>query len=135
MATAFRPLRVLVADDEHVIADSLVTILRNHGFESASVYSGYSEMEMAFAWVPDVIISDISMPDVNGIDAVLSMARRLPNTKFLLFSGQSHGSLSRARDRCLKFVFFEKPVQPQSVIEYLKGCEAELNAQREAASA
>jgi DNA-binding NtrC family response regulator len=135
MATALRPLRVLVADDEHVIADSLATILRKHGFESASVYSGYGAMETAFAWVPDVIISDIRMPDVNGVDAVLSMARRLPNTKFLLFSGQSNDSLSRALERGLKFVFLEKPVQPQSVVEYLKRCEAELNAEREAASA
>ena len=99
------------------------------------MYSGYSAMETAFAWVPDVIISDIRMPDLNGVDAVLSMARRLPNTKFLLFSGQSNGSLSRALERGLKFVFLEKPVQPQSVVEYLKRCEAELNAEREAASA
>lgn len=134
MATPSRPLRILVADDEHVIADSLSSILRNHGFESVSVYSGYSAMEKAFEWVPDVIISDVRMPDVNGVDAVLNLARRLPNTRFLLLSGQSHGSLNRARERGVKFVFLEKPVQPQSLLEYLKACETDLYAQHDAAS-
>ena len=137
MATILRPLRVLVADDEHVIADSLATILRTHGFEATSVYSGYSAVETAFEWLPDVVISDIRMPGINGVDAALSMARRLPNAKFLLFSGhiQSHSNLSRAREQGLTVVFLQKPVPPHSVVEYLRVCENELNVEREVVSA
>jgi DNA-binding NtrC family response regulator len=137
MATSLRPMRVLIVDDEHVIASSLAAILRTHGFEAISVYSGYSALETAFAWIPDVVISDILMPGINGVDAVLSMARRLPKAKFLLFSGhaRSHGNVSRAQDRGLRFVFLQKPVPPQSVLEYLKNCELELNVEAKAGSA
>jgi len=130
MANTNRRLRVLVADDERLIADSLVMIFRTHGFDATSVYSGYSAIETALTLLPDVIICDISMPGVNGVDAVLSMSRRLPETKFLLFSGhaQSQNSLSRAREQGLKFVYLNKPVRPQIFIEYLTGYAAVLNA-------
>src|SRR5580692_9288960 len=129
MANASRPLRVLVADDERLIADSLVTILRIHGFEATSVYSGYSAIETALTLLPDVIISDISMPGVNGVDAVLSMSRRLPDAKFLLVSGhvQSQNSLNRAREQGLEFVYLNKPVRPEVFIEYLAGYAVGLN--------
>jgi DNA-binding NtrC family response regulator len=135
IATTLRPLRILIVDDEHAIASSLATILRTHGFEANSVYSGYSAIETAFEWLPDVVISDIHMPGINGVDAVLSMARRLPNSKFLLFSGHlpSHETVSRAHQQGLRFVFLPKPVPPQSVVEYLKGCEAELSLERASA--
>ena len=111
MATALRPLRVLVVDDEHIIGDSLVAILRTHGFEAISVYSGYSAIETAIEWLPHVIISDINMPNINGVDAVLSMARRLPKTRFLLFSGHapSESTLNRARQQGLRLLFIQKP--------------------------
>lgn len=127
MATTLRRLRVLIVDDEHVIASSLATILRTFGFDAISVYSGYSAMETAFAWLPDVVVSDILMPGINGVDAILSMARRLPNSKFLLFSGhlQSHETLSRAHQQGLRFVFMPKPVPPEWVVEYLRECELE----------
>jgi|SRR4051794_28350144 DNA-binding NtrC family response regulator len=137
MATTLRPLRVLVVDDEHVIADSLSTILRKQGFEVIAVYSGYSAIETAFEWLPDVVISDINMPGVNGVDAILSMARRLPRAKFLLLSGHlaSRSTVNRAHEQGLRFVFLHKPVPPESVAEYLKGCELDSNVEREGASA
>lgn len=131
MATNVRPMRVLIVDDEHVIASSLAKILRANGFEAISVYSGYSALETAFSWIPDVVISDILMPGINGVDAVLSMARQLPKAKFLLFSGHvlSHGNVGRAQDRGLRFVFLQKPVPPQSVLDYLRSCQLELNVE------
>lgn len=137
MATALRPLRILIVDDEHAIASSLATILRTHGFEANSVYSGYSAIETAFEWLPDVVISDIRMPGINGVDAVLSMARQLPNSKFLLFSGHlpSHETVSRAHQQGLRFVFLPKPVRPQCVVEFLNVCETELRVERKAALA
>jgi DNA-binding NtrC family response regulator len=137
MATTLRPLRVLAVDDEHVIADSFSTILRKHGFEVISVYSGYSAIETAFTWLPDVVISDINMPGVNGVDAVLSMARQLPRAKFLLFSGHltSQSTVNRAHEQGLRFVFLQKPVPPESVLEYLRDCELESSGERQTTSA
>jgi DNA-binding NtrC family response regulator len=117
-----RPLRVLVIDDEQPIADSLVTIFRNNGFDATSVYSGYSAIEAARSVHPDVVISDVRMPGVNGLDAILSIWRRLPSAKFILCSGQADYTdrLSMAREQGFSFVYLHKPIPPQSFIEYLK---------------
>jgi CheY-like chemotaxis protein len=129
MATP-RPLRVLVADDEHLIADTLVAIFRNKGFDASSAYSGYSAIETAVTLKPDVIISDVLMPGMNGIEAALSISKLLPDSKFLLFSGHagSQDSIRLARSQGLNFVFMHKPVPPGFLVEYLEDCALKLNA-------
>ena len=129
MATTRRPLRVLVADDEQLIADSLAIIFRNNGFDAISVYSGYSAMESAVSFQPDVVISDIIMPGVNGVDAVLSISQHLPASKFLLITGHAdcQDSLRRAQVRGLPFLYLQKPIPPRFLVEYLKDYALQLN--------
>jgi DNA-binding NtrC family response regulator len=132
-----RALRVLVADDEHVIADTLATIFRNNGFEVRSVYSGYSAIETAVHFYPDVIVSDILMSGINGIDAALSISRELPKSRFVLITGHADcdDDIEQARARGLKLMCFQKPILPQSLIEYLADCALDLNLERNLVSA
>jgi len=134
MATTRRPLRVLVLDDEHVIADSLAIIFRNSGFEARSVYSGYSAIETALDFQPDVVISDIVMPGLGGVETILSIWRRSPNSRFLLMTGNANrqDALHNARARGLQLVCLHKPVPPQLLIEYLTDCAYGMNVGREA---
>ena len=81
--------KVLVVDDERVIADTLSMILNQSGFESRAVYSGEGALEMAQAFEPDMLISDVIMADLNGIDAAIRIRGLLPSIKILLFSGQA----------------------------------------------
>ncbi len=137
MATATpRALRVLVADDEHVIADTLAAIFRNNGFDVKSVYSGYSAIETAVSYRPDVVISDILMSGINGIDVALSISRELPKSKFVLITGHSDydENLELARRRGLDLLCFHKPILPQSLIDYLTNCARELNLEHERVS-
>ena len=63
--------RVLVVDDERVIADTLAIILNQNGFEASAVYTGTAAVDRARDTRPDLIISDVIMPDMNGIDAAI----------------------------------------------------------------
>ena len=81
--------KVLVADDERVIADTLAIILNQSGFEATAVYSGEKAVEAARTLRPDMLISDVIMTDMNGIDAAITIQTILPNCKILLFSGQA----------------------------------------------
>jgi len=65
--------KVLVADDERVIADTLAMILNQSGFEARAVYSGEKALELAATFVPDMLISDVIMADLNGIDAAIQL--------------------------------------------------------------
>ena len=81
--------KVLVADDERVIADTLAIILNQSGFEATAVYSGEKAVETAKELRPDMLISDVIMTDLNGIDAAIKIREMLPACKILLFSGQA----------------------------------------------
>ena len=92
-------LKVLVADDEQIIANTLAIILNRLGFDARAVYSGEKLVEMAQSFQPDVLISDVVMSGITGIEAAIEVLAKLPSCKILLFSGQAATAnlLERAR--------------------------------------
>jgi CheY-like chemotaxis protein len=114
--------KVLVADDERVIADTLAIILNQAGFDATAVYSGEKAVELAASMKPDMLISDVMMPDLNGIDAAITVRSILPTCKILLFSGQAATAdlLDRARGQGHEFEILAKPVHPQDLLAKLK---------------
>lgn len=134
MDVATRPLSVLVVDDEQFIAKSLATIFRNHGFDATCAYSGYDAIRSAKSLRPDVIISDILMPGMNGVDAAVSIFRHLPDAKYVFVSGFSgfQENLSAARNQGLEFLHLEKPVPPKLLVEYLAGCRRQNQSNHDA---
>jgi len=115
--------KVLIADDEHVIADTLVMILNQSGFEAKAVYSGEKAVEMAQVFQPDMMISDVIMADLTGIDAAIRIRALLPKIKILLFSGQAATAdlLEKARSQGYEFEILAKPVHPQDLLSKLRG--------------
>jgi CheY-like chemotaxis protein len=114
--------KVLVADDERVIADTLAIILNQSGFEATAVYNGEKAVEAARILRPDMLISDVIMTDMNGIDAAITIRGMLPNCKILLFSGQAATAdlLDRARVQGHEFEILAKPVHPQDLLARLR---------------
>ena len=114
--------RVLVADDERVIADTLAMILNQSGFEARAVYSGERALEEAALWDPQMLISDVIMPDINGIDAAIRIRAMLPGIKILLFSGQAATAdlLEKARAKGYEFEILAKPIHPQDLLSRLR---------------
>jgi CheY-like chemotaxis protein len=115
--------KVLVADDERVIADTLAIILNQSGFEATAVYSGEKAVETAKTLRPDMLISDVIMTDLNGIDAAIKIRELLPSCKILLFSGQAATAdlLDRAQGQGHQFEILAKPVHPQDLLAKLRG--------------
>jgi len=115
--------KVLIVDDEQVIADTLAMILDQSGFETRSVYSGERAVEMAGTFQPDMLISDVIMSDLNGIEAAIRIRALLPSVKILLFSGQAATSdlLEKARSQGYEFEILAKPVHPQDLLNRLRG--------------
>ncbi len=114
--------KVLVVDDEHVIADTLAIILNQNGFDAAAVYSGTGAVERAKTVRPDLIISDVIMQDMNGIEAAINIRGFLPTCKILLFSGQAATAdlLETARAQGHEFEILAKPVHPQDLLAKLR---------------
>ena len=114
--------KVLVADDERVIADTLAMILNQSGFEARAVYSSEKALEAVPIFKPDMLISDVIMGELNGIDAAIQIRELLPNIKILLFSGQAATAdlLEKARAQGYEFEILAKPVHPQDLLAKLR---------------
>ena len=107
--------KILVADDEQVIANTLVIILSQAGFDACAVYSGESAVEIAQSFQPDMLISDVVMSGMTGIEAAIHVRSKLPLCKILLFSGQAATTdlLEEARSRNYEFEILAKPRPPR----------------------
>lgn len=123
MSEESKKQRVLVVDDERVIADTLAMILKQSGFETRVAYSGEQALEVAAEFAPGMLISDVIMAGVNGIDAAIRIREMLPGIKILLFSGQAATAdlLEKARAHGYDFEILAKPVHPQDLLARMRG--------------
>ena len=98
-------------------------ILNRSGFEARAVYSGERALELVPAFEPDMLISDVIMDGVNGIDAAIRIRALRPRIKVLLFSGQAATAdlLEKARAQGYEFEILTKPVHPQDLLNKLRG--------------
>ena len=113
---------VLIADDEEVIANTLAMILSQSGFEAHAVYSGEKALEMVQALKPDILISDVVMSGITGIETAIRTRAILPSCKILLFSGQAATAnlLEKARAQGNEFEILIKPVHPTDLLARIR---------------
>lgn len=114
--------RVLIADDEPVIADTLGIILNRSGFDATIVYSAKKAVETAARWRPDIFLADVFMGEMSGIEAAIQICALLPHCRILLLSGQAATSdlLRDARVRGHHFEILVKPVHPSQLLRHLR---------------
>jgi CheY-like chemotaxis protein len=113
--------RVLVVDDEKLIADSVATILNRSGFEAVATYSGAGALESIQERCPDIIVSDVVMPDFNGIQLAKAVRTVCPEARIVLFSGNVD-TASLLDDASVDGYFFEilaKPIHPLELLKAL----------------
>jgi DNA-binding response OmpR family regulator len=117
----YRP-RILVVDDEAAIADTLAEILHLKGYEAIAAYDAESALEAALLSPPQLLISDVMLPGMNGIELGITMRRIFPDCKVILSSGQSRSSdlLAAALSAGNHFVFLQKPVHPNLLLERVR---------------
>lgn len=113
---AQKPL-VLIVDDEALVADTLSAILTRAGFSTVTAYSGSMALEQAGAHAFDLLISDVAMPYMNGLELALTLLQNQPECKVLLFSGHATGAdLVMALDAGHDFKLLAKPVHPTEML-------------------
>ncbi len=117
-----RPTRILVVDDEQLIADTLTRILNLSGFVASALYSGDAAVEAVPVFCPDIVLTDVRMPGRNGIETGVLIRERCPQTRIVLFSGQAGiGDLmDEARQNGHGFELWPKPIHPRELVRRLR---------------
>ena len=112
---------VLVVDDEVVIADTLTTILAQHGIAAMAAYDGPGALEIARVIPPDLLLADVVMPGMSGIDLAIAIQKDVPDCSILLFSGQAAttGLLAKAGKAWCDFEVILKPIHPEKLVNLI----------------
>ena len=113
---------VLVVDDERLIADTLAAILEEHGFVAMQAYSGEEAMSVAATMRPDIVLSDVLMPGISGIEMAIRIKQTLAGTRVVLLSGQASTAelMHEAANAGHNFELLAKPIHPEELVSRLK---------------
>jgi two-component system, NarL family, response regulator NreC len=81
------PIQVVLADDHQIVRDGMKVFLEREGYKvNAEAQNGQEAVRLALKLQPDVVVLDISMPILNGLDAAREILHNAPNTKAILLS-------------------------------------------------
>jgi DNA-binding response OmpR family regulator len=113
---------VFVVDDDRLIASTTTTILRLNGYEVRCFVNPLEALEAARTVRPDLIIADVVMPGLSGIDLAVRLKEQCPPCRVLLFSGQAATSdlLEAARGQGHEFKVLAKPIHPTDLLARIK---------------
>jgi CheY-like chemotaxis protein len=114
--------RVLVIDDEPVIANTLAIILEQCGYDAKSAHSGEAGIAIARNFKPETLIADVVMTGMTGIEAAIQIRSMLPKCDIWLFAGQAATSelIERAARTGHKFNVLNKPVHPNEILNRIR---------------
>jgi DNA-binding NtrC family response regulator len=117
-----RKLRVFVVDDERIIATTLAAILVNAGYAAEAFIDPLKALEAAQIQAPDIVITDVMMPQLNGIDLGIQFKTNYPECRVLLLAG--HGATSEqlkdARSQGHDFEVCVKPMHPRDLLDAIR---------------
>ena len=111
--------KVLIVDDERWTSDTLATIFTIAGYEARATYSAEEAIEIMATWQPALVILDVVLPKMSGIDLAIQLAARKPSCQILLFSGNPNIEqlANAAAQSGHPFEILEKPVHPDRMLQ------------------
>lgn len=115
---------VLVVDDESGILDTLRILLRNEGFEVTTAQGGKAGLEQIRAGVHDLILSDVRMPQVSGLDILNAAREQDPMTPVILMTAQASLQSAISAVNSGAFYYIQKPFSNDELVAILRrACE------------
>ncbi|WP_293260304.1 sigma-54 dependent transcriptional regulator [Nannocystis sp.] len=126
--------RVLVVDDESSARSALSELLREEGYEVQSAADGYKALGRVDTWPPDVVITDVKMPALGGIELMAKLRERMPDVAVIVLT--AYGSVEGAVEAMHMGAddYLGKPVHLPQLLVVLRRVLAHRHLQKEARS-
>jgi DNA-binding NtrC family response regulator len=115
-------VNVYVVDDEEIIASTVAAILNHSGFRAKAFFSAEDAIRAVESGCPNLLITDVMMPGMNGIELAVHFKTLCPDCKVLLFSGQAatHDLLGSAALQGHEFELLAKPIHPTDLLAAIR---------------
>jgi two-component system response regulator AtoC len=123
--------RVLVVDDEENIRLVLRTLLKKHGFEVEVADSGEAALAMVDAFGPDVILTDVRMPKMGGLDLLATLKAKQNTATVIVMSAYGNVDLALEAMKAGAYDYVGKPFKPDEVVLALRKAEEREALRRE----
>lgn len=111
--------RVLVVDDDRLVADTLALVFNKSGFEARAVYSADAALEDAREFAPDLLLCDVTMPGRDGLTLLPEITEELPACRIIMLTG-FYSNLKEVRDQASKLSrpigILTKPCAPSELL-------------------
>jgi len=111
--------KILVVDDDAGVANTTAAVLGSAGYECRAVHSA-AAIEVASAFVPDLVLSDVMMPDVNGVQVCMCIREQLPRCSILLFSGDVCHARMLMEQAQANFTLLTMPIAPDDLFRQIE---------------
>jgi DNA-binding NtrC family response regulator len=112
--------RILIADDDDALRESLELVLSAEGYEVVSARDGAAALALLEAHPVDVVLCDLRMPGMDGLELLPQLVRRLPGVPVLLMSAYGSADLAVEAMRRGAYDYLAKPFQPSEVLLTLR---------------
>jgi DNA-binding NtrC family response regulator len=119
MSTSQAKGKILIVDDEVIVADSLNLIFSSQHYEVRSAYSAEAAIEVLSQWQPDLAVVDVMLPKMNGIELAGIVSQNYPSCRILLISGHPGTAelLNEAKSHGLSYDILAKPLHPTFILD------------------
>jgi len=127
--------KVLIVEDEENERTGLAELVRTWGYDTATADDGVEGLEQVQSWSPGIVITDLKMPRMDGMELLMQIAAQ-PQVKVILLTAQGSVDAAVTAMKSGAFDFIEKPVNPTRLRNILqnasriRGAERELEASR-----
>jgi len=112
--------RVLIVDDEVELTSTLTERLQYRGFEAEGVTTGENALEYAATKRFDVVVLDVKMPGLGGLDVIREIKKRHPKTEVILITGHGVQRMAEEGERLGAFRYVMKPIKIDALVDLIQ---------------
>src|SRR6476469_4569339 len=123
--------RVLVVDDEENLRLVLRTLLKRHGYEVETAASGEEALTLVDTFGPDVILTDVRMPKMGGLDLLATLKAKGNDATVIVMSAYGNVDLALEAMKAGAYDYIQKPFKNEELLLTLKKAEERESLRRE----
>jgi len=127
-------IKVLLVDDEKDFVNSLSERIQMRELDSKIAYDGEQALELVTDDIPDVVVLDLRMPGIDGLEVLERLKKNYPNVQVIILTGHGSEEDERISKRLGAYDYLQKPVSIDKLIRSIKGAYQSLEDTMSAAT-